>query len=59
MVVKCRKKTKGATSGCGVEEEEVQRERPKSLVSSSSVRTVGLHQTREKVGLTLASLLVI
>ena len=36
------------------EDEGEQRERPKSLVSSSSVRTVGLHQTGEKVGLTLA-----
>ena len=48
----------GAGNGCGVEGEE-QRERPKSLVSSSSVRTAGSHQTWEKVGLTLATLLVI
>ena len=54
MVVKCKEEgRKRAGNGCGVEE-EVQRERPKSLVSSSSVRTVGLHQTGEKVGLTLA-----
>ena len=40
-------------------EEEEQRERPKSLVFSSSVRTAGRFQIREKVGLTLATLLVI
>ena len=49
---------RGAGNGCGVDDEE-QRERPKSLVSSSSVSTAGLHQTWEKVGLTLATLLVI
>ena len=61
LVEKCKEEvweTSEDNGRCGEEEEE-QRERPKSLVSSSSVRTAGPLQTREKVGLTLAALLVI